>query len=206
MQGIAPINRQLAPDQNIMQGIQMSSYPGVSSGETVTVDASFIIDGPTSNHSSFSGNSSTPMFYSSSNHVTSTGSMQEDGAIMKMSGMGRDSFQVNTTSSSDNVIRLQYMDSEAEAPSTSVPDSVAMPPPSATLNNANSSGVCATCIKNDNRGQLVMCDKCQLEFHFMCLSPPMKYTPRKKGSSWFCKNCDDEIESSQENGIARQPH
>ncbi|ODM98818.1 PHD finger protein 14 [Orchesella cincta] len=202
MQGISP-NRQLAPGQNIMEGKAMGSNPGGSSGETVTVDASFIIDGPTSNHSSFSGNGSNPMFYSSSNHITSTGSAQEDGAIMKLSGMGRESFQVgNSTNSSENVIRLQYMDSEAEGPSSSVPDSVAMPPPL----NPSSMGVCATCIKNDNRGQLVMCDKCRLEFHFMCLIPPVKGTPRKKGCPWFCKNCDDEIESSQENGIARQPH
>ncbi|CAL8142083.1 unnamed protein product [Orchesella dallaii] len=204
MQGIAPMNRQLAPDQNIMQGKAMGSNPGVSSGETVTVDFRYIIDGPSSNHSS--GNSTNPVYYSSSNHVTLTGSAQEDGNVMKLSGMERDSFQVSSTgNSSDNVIRLQYMDSEAETPSSSATDSVAMPPPSTTV-NASSSSVCATCIKNDSKGQLVMCDKCQLEFHFMCLTPPLKYTPRKKGCPWFCKNCDDEIESSQENGIARQPH
>jgi len=40
------------------------------------------------------------------------------------------------------------------------------------------------------------CDKCEKWFHFMCLSPPLKYSPKRRGYSWYCSDCDDEEQMS----------
>jgi len=52
-------------------------------------------------------------------------------------------------------------------------------------------GRCDVCGKSDNSKGLVSCDKCKLEFHFSCLKPPLKYSPKRRGYSWFCCDCDE---------------
>lgn len=37
---------------------------------------------------------------------------------------------------------------------------------------------------------LCRCDECMLCYHFGCLDPPMKKTPKQRGYSWHCEACD----------------
>lgn len=143
------MSRQLAPEQHqsIMQGKQMGS--GINSGEMVTVDTSFLLDGPASSESSYSMNSSVHNFYSSTNH-NSRGLSQHENSMTLSSGGS-----TNESGNSENVIRLQYID----APTVSIPDSSSMPPPAPLSSSSNvyaSTSVCAKCTKTDSKIQLVM--------------------------------------------------
>jgi len=78
----------------------------------------------------------------------------------------------------------------------------AAPPPSNPVDyntvigdSSSASSKCDTCGKSDPVKTLVSCDNCKLEFHFFCLVPPLKYSPKRRGYSWFCANCDDAISS-----------
>lgn len=50
------------------------------------------------------------------------------------------------------------------------------------------------CPKKDDRilnmCVLCRCDECMLCYHFGCLDPPMKKTPKQRGYSWHCEACD----------------
>lgn len=37
------------------------------------------------------------------------------------------------------------------------------------------------------------CDECQRVFHFGCLDPPLKKTPKQRGYSWHCAECDPSV-------------
>lgn len=37
---------------------------------------------------------------------------------------------------------------------------------------------------------VVLCDDCQKNYHFHCLIPPLKKTPKKRGYAWHCADCD----------------
>lgn len=41
---------------------------------------------------------------------------------------------------------------------------------------------------------LFRCDECKKNFHFHCLDPPVKKTPKRRGYSWHCANCDPTVE------------
>ncbi|EEB14250.1 PHD finger protein, putative [Pediculus humanus corporis] len=49
---------------------------------------------------------------------------------------------------------------------------------------------CDTCGNFDDNKNLVMCDECQKSFHFGCLDPPLKKSPKMRGYSWHCADCD----------------
>ncbi|XDV34796.1 hypothetical protein PO909_004917, partial [Leuciscus waleckii] len=34
------------------------------------------------------------------------------------------------------------------------------------------------------------CDECQLCYHFGCLDPPLKKSPKQTGYGWICQECD----------------
>lgn len=34
------------------------------------------------------------------------------------------------------------------------------------------------------------CDKCSKHYHFCCIDPPVKKTPKVVGYLWHCKECD----------------
>lgn len=37
------------------------------------------------------------------------------------------------------------------------------------------------------------CDDCQKNYHFRCLIPPLKKTPKRRGYSWHCADCDPTV-------------
>ncbi|XP_061520617.1 PHD finger protein 14 isoform X1 [Phycodurus eques] len=55
---------------------------------------------------------------------------------------------------------------------------------------------CATCKGPGDNENLVRCDECHLCYHFGCLDPPLKKSPKQTGYGWICQECD--ISSSKE--------
>ncbi|BES97574.1 Phd finger protein [Nesidiocoris tenuis] len=49
---------------------------------------------------------------------------------------------------------------------------------------------CSTCKQLGDSSNLVTCDECLQGFHFQCLDPPVKKSPKVRGYSWHCANCD----------------
>ncbi|XP_014458685.1 PHD finger protein 14 isoform X3 [Alligator mississippiensis] len=64
---------------------------------------------------------------------------------------------------------------------------------------------CATCKGTGDNENLVRCDECRLCYHFGCLDPPLKKSPKQTGYGWICQECDstsskeDENEAEEEN-------
>ncbi|XP_059615113.1 PHD finger protein 14 isoform X2 [Phlebotomus argentipes] len=58
-------------------------------------------------------------------------------------------------------------------------------------NSRNSaSQMCDVCCQLGTTQNLVMCDECRKNYHFTCLEPPLKKTPKRRGYSWHCADCD----------------
>ncbi|CAH1733453.1 unnamed protein product [Aphis gossypii] len=49
---------------------------------------------------------------------------------------------------------------------------------------------CNTCHKTGINATMVQCDKCSEHYHFCCINPPVKKTPKVFGYSWHCEECD----------------
>ncbi|XP_078394948.1 PHD finger protein 14 isoform X7 [Cetorhinus maximus] len=49
---------------------------------------------------------------------------------------------------------------------------------------------CATCKSPGDNENLVRCDECRLCYHFGCLDPPLKKSPKQTGYGWICQECD----------------
>ncbi|XP_067012108.2 PHD finger protein 14 isoform X2 [Anabrus simplex] len=49
---------------------------------------------------------------------------------------------------------------------------------------------CDVCGEPGNNQNLVRCDECMKCFHFTCLDPPVKKSPKRRGYSWHCADCD----------------
>uniref|UniRef100_A0A8C4XDI6 PHD finger protein 14 n=1 Tax=Erpetoichthys calabaricus TaxID=27687 RepID=A0A8C4XDI6_ERPCA len=49
---------------------------------------------------------------------------------------------------------------------------------------------CATCNGPGDNENLVRCDECRLCYHFGCLDPPLKKSPKQTGYGWICQECD----------------
>ena len=37
------------------------------------------------------------------------------------------------------------------------------------------------------------CDECKKCYHFTCLDPPVKKSPKRRGYSWHCADCDPSV-------------
>uniref|UniRef100_A0A8C6VAE2 PHD finger protein 14 n=1 Tax=Neogobius melanostomus TaxID=47308 RepID=A0A8C6VAE2_9GOBI len=64
---------------------------------------------------------------------------------------------------------------------------------------------CTTCKGPGDNENLVRCDECRLCYHFGCLDPPLKKSPKQTGYGWICQECDtssskDEEEDPKEQG------
>ncbi|XP_051871527.1 PHD finger protein 14 isoform X1 [Pristis pectinata] len=67
---------------------------------------------------------------------------------------------------------------------------------------------CATCKNPGDNENLVRCDECRLCYHFGCLDPPLKKSPKQTGYGWICQECDstsskedeEELEDEEEEG------
>ncbi|KAK9512080.1 hypothetical protein O3M35_000588 [Rhynocoris fuscipes] len=97
----------------------------------------------------------------------------------------------NLTSSTSPRVVLQPLGSADEQSSSVVSPSAALmaakPPPK---KKEETPILCATCNTHGNSTNLVRCDECLLGFHFSCLDPPVKKSPKVRGYSWHCANCD----------------
>lgn len=49
---------------------------------------------------------------------------------------------------------------------------------------------CCKCSKGGENTNSVKCDECFRCFHFLCLNPPVKKSPKQRGYTWHCENCD----------------
>ncbi|XP_022181600.1 PHD finger protein 14-like isoform X2 [Myzus persicae] len=50
--------------------------------------------------------------------------------------------------------------------------------------------LCYTCKTTGTTDIMVQCEDCSDYFHFSCLDPPVKKTPKVCGYSWHCEKCD----------------
>ncbi|XP_061387311.1 PHD finger protein 14 [Musca vetustissima] len=49
---------------------------------------------------------------------------------------------------------------------------------------------CCVCQSNGTSTNMVTCDECRKHYHFTCLDPPLKKSPKIRGYSWHCADCD----------------
>ncbi|KAH8262731.1 hypothetical protein KR026_010038 [Drosophila bipectinata] len=49
---------------------------------------------------------------------------------------------------------------------------------------------CCVCSETGKSNQVVTCDECHRHYHFACLDPPLKKSPKIRGYSWHCADCD----------------
>ncbi|OPJ81867.1 PHD finger protein 14-like [Patagioenas fasciata monilis] len=61
---------------------------------------------------------------------------------------------------------------------------------------------CATCKGTGDNENLVRCDECRLCYHFGCLDPPLKKSPKQTGYGWICQECDSTSSKEDENEAA----
>ena len=55
---------------------------------------------------------------------------------------------------------------------------------------------CDKCDTAGTNSDLVRCDECQRCFHFACLIPPVRKSPKVAGYSWHCVDCDPSDQDS----------
>ncbi|CAG9807760.1 unnamed protein product [Chironomus riparius] len=89
-----------------------------------------------------------------------------------------------STSKSDSSIIQPSASSVIESPDNQIITNLNKSLP---LPNQVSCDVCNAAGSSQN---LVKCDDCQKNYHFQCLIPPLKKTPKKRGYSWHCADCD----------------
>ncbi|VDI79928.1 Hypothetical predicted protein [Mytilus galloprovincialis] len=63
---------------------------------------------------------------------------------------------------------------------------------------------CVVCCKPGTASDTVRCDECRLSYHFGCLDPPMKKTPKQRGYSWHCEACDPTDDSDEDEAEAEE--
>ncbi|KAF2348317.1 Zinc finger PHD-finger [Trinorchestia longiramus] len=49
---------------------------------------------------------------------------------------------------------------------------------------------CDVCGETGGVTNTVACDECHKAYHFNCLEPPLKKTPKRRGYSWYCEDCE----------------
>ncbi|XP_061738613.1 PHD finger protein 14 isoform X4 [Nerophis ophidion] len=57
---------------------------------------------------------------------------------------------------------------------------------------------CTTCKGPGDNDNLVRCDECHLCYHFGCLDPPLKKSPKQTGYAWICQECDASAKEEEE--------
>ncbi|XP_050540817.1 PHD finger protein 14 isoform X3 [Daktulosphaira vitifoliae] len=59
-----------------------------------------------------------------------------------------------------------------------------------TSNDVKVTPKCNNCKIIGTSATMVQCDECSKNFHFCCLDPPVKKSPKVRGYSWHCAECD----------------
>ncbi|KAH0554882.1 hypothetical protein KQX54_013616 [Cotesia glomerata] len=55
---------------------------------------------------------------------------------------------------------------------------------------------CTVCGSTGTSQNIVMCDECKKCYHFTCLEPPVKKSPKRRGYSWHCADCDPSVSNT----------
>lgn len=76
-----------------------------------------------------------------------------------------------------------------------IPVSTAPPPAPPPTSKALPVSICDVCQGEGDNTNLVSCDECHKRYHFQCLEPPLKKSPKKRGYSWHCADCDPTVSS-----------
>lgn len=63
---------------------------------------------------------------------------------------------------------------------------------------------CSTCKGTGENENLVRCDECRLCYHFGCLDPPLKKSPKQTGYGWICQECDSSSSKEDENEAGKK--
>ncbi|XP_021951254.1 uncharacterized protein LOC110848362 isoform X3 [Folsomia candida] len=143
-----------------------------------------------------------------------------DGELMGTNSSSQVSSWVQnppTTQESQNVIKLIYeandttitttcLDSPRMAAANYAPaqhvivpplNNTAAPPIVPKVPSSEYHRICFACNNEDLKKNMVTCDKCAQDYHFMCLTPPLMYSPRRRNYSWYCSACDEAGAESQ---------
>ncbi|XP_075907605.1 PHD finger protein 14 [Nelusetta ayraudi] len=62
---------------------------------------------------------------------------------------------------------------------------------------------CTSCKGPGDNENLVRCDECRLCYHFGCLDPPLKKSPKQTGYAWICQECDTSSAKEEEERLRR---
>ncbi|CAN7983334.1 unnamed protein product, partial [Ixodes hexagonus] len=52
---------------------------------------------------------------------------------------------------------------------------------------------CARCGSSGDSTNLVVCDECKKGYHFLCLYPPVRKSPKARGYTWNCEECNSSV-------------
>ncbi|XP_052803478.1 PHD finger protein 14-like isoform X2 [Mya arenaria] len=97
-------------------------------------------------------------------------------------------------SDDSDVSPMQHCSTKIASPDrTTRRRSASKTPPEKSLNLT-----CVTCSKLGDKKNMVSCDSCEQYYHFRCLDPPSKKTPKQRGYTWFCEACDIDKDSDNE--------
>ncbi|KAK9731321.1 PHD-finger [Popillia japonica] len=84
-----------------------------------------------------------------------------------------------------------YITNDSNEPASTTLDPVAIITDSSPKKKQTDEAVsCDVCQGDGNSSNLVTCDECKKGYHFTCLEPPLKKTPKRRGYSWHCADCD----------------
>ncbi|PVD35624.1 hypothetical protein C0Q70_02587 [Pomacea canaliculata] len=70
--------------------------------------------------------------------------------------------------------------------------------PIVRLKKEDTATMCVVCNKAGDITNTVRCDECLLSYHFGCLDPPVKKSPKVRGYTWHCEACDPTDQSEEE--------
>ncbi|KAK7586226.1 hypothetical protein V9T40_004102 [Parthenolecanium corni] len=97
------------------------------------------------------------------------------------------------TQSSSSSTFVATTEEYVKTPPTDV-EPVLLPPPKPKVNRGTAlTDNCDTCQKVGTSANMVQCDECSKNFHFHCLDPPVKKSPKVRGYSWHCASCDPTV-------------
>lgn len=104
----------------------------------------------------------------------------------------------NPNSSSETTTHCFITTSQAPGVSVVGPPLPRVPAPRPVVKKEETPpAACDTCAAPGLPIAMVKCDECLKSFHFGCLDPPVKKSPKVRGYSWHCADCDPtETESS----------
>lgn len=104
-------------------------------------------------------------------------------AVGSMIGIGAGTSAALTSTAAAATVAVTGLKTGSPAASASVVSTTA----------AASGTQCDVCMQSGTVQDVVRCDECKKIYHFRCLEPPVKKTPKRRGYSWHCADCDPTV-------------